>query len=315
MNMSKTWPALAVTLALSMSLGSGLPATQAAGSTDTAQTITASAKSEAYAKAVYNKASVLLKKKGGLAYAKSYINKHIHSVNRYQAGLLVLKLENAAHANLGSATDKLLAPKFQATLAKAFSQGDSIDKVLSRVKDPALRKLLIDLRDSGYKLRMMEGMVYPIVDYDTYTRYQRYVSPDIKDYISLMAAESGAPSVGDAALLISWSEAIDRAVAQEAFIKAYPKSNRIAHIKMMYKASLTYIYYGMPNTPLFSYDRKVLDPDARKAYSKALSKYDVSKSGFLKGLESWSDVLKSSGDKWTQQVEKRRKELAPEKFW
>lgn len=315
MKWAKSWQAVAVTLALAVSAGSGYPAIQAAGTTGKSPTVAASSKSEAYAKAVYNKASVLLKKKGGLAYARSYITKHIHSVNRYQASLLVLKLENAAHASLGPATDKLLAPRFQTILAKAFSHGDSIDKVLTRIKDKSLRSLLIDLRNSGYKLRMFEGNVYPVIDYDSYKRYQKNVNPDIKDYISLMAAESGAPSVGDAALLISWSEAIDRAVAQEAFIKAYPKSNRIKHIQMMYQGSLTYVYYGMPNTPLFRSGSKVLHPDARKAYNHALSSHKVSESKFLEGLKSWSDVLKASGDKWTRQVEKRRQELAPDRIW
>ncbi|KKO55079.1 hypothetical protein [Paenibacillus sp. DMB20] len=312
MKVSRKLSALAALLALAVSLETGTAAVHAAGTTDKAA-VSASSKSAAYAKTVYNKATALLKKKDGLAYAKSYMTKHIKSVTKYQATLLVLKLENAVNASLVSATDKLLADRNQTILNGIYEQGDSISKVLGETKDVQLRKLLTDLRDSGYKLHAIEGMIYPIIDYDAFKVYQPYVNPDIKAYINLMAEESAKPSVGDAALLISWSEVIDRGLAQEAFIKAHPKSNRAQLVKMMYNGSLTYLYYGMPNTPLFDHDTQALDPAARKAYDDALAKHDVGKSEFLQKLESWSDILRVNDDKLTKQVEKRRESSAPGK--
>lgn len=304
---------LAALLALTVSLETGAAAAGTATSANTTSAAAAS-KSSAFANAVYNKAVTLLKKKDGLAYAKSYITKHIKSVNKSQATLLVLKLENAANAGLVSSTDKLLVAKHQTALSKIFKQGDSIAKVLSRTKDQQLRKLLIHLRDSGYKLHAMEGTIYPIVDYAALKGYKPYINKDIQSYIDIMSVESGKPSVGDAALLISWSEVIDRALAQEAFIQAFPKSNRAQLITMIYNGSMTYLYYGMPNTPLFDYNKKTLDPDARKAFDKALAQ-NVSKSRFLQKLKAWSDILKQNGDKLTPQVEKHQKSAAPGKSW
>ena len=304
---------LAALLALTVSFETGATAAGNAISVN-ATSAAAASKSSAFAKAVYNKAVTLLKKKDGLAYAKSYITKHIKSVNKSQATLLVLKLENAANAGLVSSTDKLLEAKHQTILSNIFKQGDSIAKVLTRTKDQQLRKLLIDLRDSGYKLQAMEGTIYPIVDYATLKGYKPYINKDIQSYIDIMAVESGKPSVGDAALLISWSEVINRTLAQEAFIEAFPKSNRAQLITMKYNGSMAYLYYGMPNTPLFDYSKKTLDPDARKAFDKALAQ-DVSKSTSLQELKAWSDILKQNGDKLTPQVEKYQKSAAPGKSW
>lgn len=305
---------VAATLALSISLVTGADA--AANIMPSLSSTTApAAKSSAYADAVYNKAVKLLKKQDGLAYAKSYIIKHIKSVTRSQATLLVLKLENAANSGLVNSTEKLLAEQYQTELSNLYKQGDSIAQILKRTKDQQLRKLLTDLRDSGYKLYAIEGMIYPIVDYDTLTGFKPYVNTDIRSYIDIMSAESGQPSVGDGALLISWSEVIERALAQEAFILSYPKSNRARLMSNMYTASLTYLFYGMPNTPLFVNDTKRLDPAARKAFDKLLVNGDLPKSDFRQKLKAWSDVLKQNGDKLTSQVEKHRKSSAPGKSW
>ncbi|WP_054955673.1 hypothetical protein [Paenibacillus dakarensis] len=307
-------PLLAAALALTLALETGAAAAPSTADSQTTA-VDQAAKSTAFANAVYNKAETLLKKKDGLAYAKSYITKNIHHLTKSQATRIVLKLENAVNAGIAGNTDKLLKERYQLSLRTTFKQGSSITTVLNRTKDTQLRALLADLKDSGYKLRALEGSVYPIVDYNSFKPYQPYVNKDIQRYIDMMSTESSNPSVGDAALLISWSEVIERALVQESFIRSFPVSNRSRSVASMYDASLAYLFYGMPNTPLFSYDTKKLDPDARTAFDKLLAKKGLSNNSLRQKLKAWSDVLKQNGDKLTAQVDKHRRASVPNKIW
>ena len=80
--------------------------------------------------------------------------------------------------------------------------------------------------------------------------------------------------------MIPWSEVIDR---EEAFISAYPKSNRTADVKLKLRFTELSLYYGYNNTPLFKYEDNLLDPEVRQAFDKVLKDSDaVSKSPLLK---------------------------------
>ena len=273
-----------------------------------------SAKKAAFAAAVYEKAVMLLRKEDGLAYAKAYISRHVGSLNRSQAALIVLQLENAANRALPRYTDALFESKYQTQLLQHYEPGDGINDLLQQTKDAGLRRLLTDLRDSGFKLRETEGSVYPVIDYEAYKIYQPHLNPDIQAYIDIMGAESGSPSASDGGLIISWTEVIGRALAQESFIREFPKSNRISQVKDMYKNSRSYLYYGLPNSPVFDYDTKKLDPDYRAALN-ALLKDPADAGSLLSQLHEWSALLEQSSDKLTEAVKQYRSSNAPDPLW
>jgi len=260
---------------------------------------------------VYNKANKLLKE-SDVAYAKSYITKHIRSVTAYQATMLVLKLENAMNDALPAKTDKVYEIGIQDKLMNLYKFGEPINTTINKTKDETLRKVLINLRDSGYRLYTTEGVIFPIIDYTTLKPYKPYINKDIQAYIDIMVVESEKPAVSDAALVIPWSEVIDRGLTQEAFISAHPKSNRTADVKLKLRFTELSLYYGYNNTPLFKYEDNLLDPEVRQAFDKVLKDSDaVSKSALLKKLKSWSDVLESNNDKLNQEVERYRAKAVP----
>lgn len=271
------------------------------------QTLTS--KEKAFANAVYNKAVKLLKERE-LSYAKAYITKHIRNVSKYQATLLVLRLENAMNASLNTNTDKMFTPGTQEAIMKVYKYGEPINTTLTKIKDPSLRSLLVELRDSGYRLHTAEGVVFPIVDYKTLVPYKPYISKDIQDYIDIMVVESEKVAVSDAALVIPWSEVIRRGLAQEAFIKDHPNSNRTKDVKQMLKFNEISLFYGYNNTPLFQYTSNAVDPEALEAIRKAVSG-DVSGSSFLTKLKGWYDMIEKNGGKLTQEVWKYRADHVP----
>lgn len=301
--------AIAAILALILSIQTGVIASAAPVSQAGSNAV--SSKAAAFGNAVYNKANKLLKE-SDVAYAKSYITKHIRSVTAYQATMLVLKLENAMNDALPAKTDKVYEIGIQDKLMNLYKYGEPINTTINKTKDETLRKVLINLRDSGYRLYTTEGVVFPIIDYTTLKPYKPYINKDIQAYIDIMVVESEKPAVSDAALVIPWSEVIDRGLTQEAFISAYPKSNRTADVKLKLRFTELSLYYGYNNTPLFKYEDNLLDPEVRQAFDKVLKDSDaVSKSALLKKLKSWSDVLESNNDKLNQEVERYRAKAVP----
>ncbi|MFB4321145.1 hypothetical protein RB298_02200 [Priestia sp. BR_2] len=301
--------AIAAILALILSIQTGVIASAAPASQAGSNAV--SSKAAAFGNAVYNKANKLLKE-SDVAYAKSYITKHIRSVTAYQATMLVLKLENAMNDALPAKTDKVYEIGIQDKLMNLYKFGEPINTTINKTKDETLRKVLINLRDSGYRLYTTEGVIFPIIDYTTLKPYKPYINKDIQAYIDIMVVESEKPAVSDAALVIPWSEVIDRGLTQEAFISAYPKSNRTADVKLKFRFTELSLYYGYNNTPLFKYEDNLLDPEVRQAFDKALKDSDaVSKSALLKKLKSWSDVLESNKDKLNQEVERYRAKAVP----
>ncbi len=301
--------AIAAILALILSIQTGVIASAAPASQTGSNTV--SSKAAAFGNAVYNKANKLLKE-SDVAYAKSYITKHIRSVTAYQATMLVLKLENAMNDALPAKTDKVYEIGIQDKLMNLYKYGEPINITINKTKDETLRKVLINLRDSGYRLYTTEGVIFPIIDYTTLKPYKPYINKDIQAYIDIMVVESEKPAVSDAALVIPWSEVIDRGLTQEAFISAYPKSNRTADVNLKLRFTELSLYYGYNNTPLFKYEDNLLDPEVRQAFDKVLKDSDaVSKSALLKKLKSWSDVLESNKDKLNQEVERYRAKAVP----
>lgn len=305
--------AIAAILALILSIQTGVIASAAPASEPQADSSAASGSSKptAFGNAVYNKANKLLKD-SDVAYAKSYITKHIRSVTAYQASMLVLRLENAMNDALPAKTDKVYKIGIQDKLMNLYKYGEPINTTINKTKDETLRKVLINLRDSGYRLYTTEGVVFPIIDYKSLEPYKPYINKDIQAYIDVMVVESEKPAVSDAALVISWSEVIERGLAQEAYLTAYPKSNRAADMKLKLRFTELSLFYGYNNTPLIKYEDNLLDPKVRQAFDKALKNSDeVAKSPLLKRLKSWSDVLESNKDKLTQEVEHYRAKAAP----
>jgi len=301
--------AIAAILALILSFQTGIIANAAPASQAGSNAV--SSKAAAFGNAVYNKANQLLKE-SDVAYAKSYITKYIRSVTAYQATMLVLKLENAMNDALPAKTDKVYEIGIQDKLMNLYKYGEPINTTINKTKDETLRKVLINLRDSGYRLYTTEGVIFPIIDYTTLKPYKPYINKDIQAYIDIMVVESEKPAVSDAALVIPWSEVIDRGLKQEAFISSYPKSNRTADVKLKLRFTELSLYYGYNNTPLFKYEDNLLDPEVRQAFDKALKDSDaVSKSALLKKLKSWSDVLESNKDKLNQEVERYRAKAVP----
>ncbi|MWV47071.1 hypothetical protein GRF59_26090 [Paenibacillus sp. HJL G12] len=300
----------AAALIAAISLQAGAGATHAAGTTTVNQTVSASTAASAktaHANAVYNHMMSLLKSPSKQAEAVSYMEKNIYQVTPWQGSMMVLKLENAEKAHLDAWNDKFFKDSIQTKLMKLMKSGDDLTALINKTNDKSLKSLFKGARDSGYRIDTSEGMYYLVLDYPRFQKVRSYVSADIKSYIDIMTAETKAPFANDAALSIGWTEVTKRALAQEAFVKSFPHSNRTAQVKSLFNQYLSISMSGLNNTPLFDYDTKKVDAKAKAALQAAVSKGDPTKSGYIKKLQGFLDVLKKNNDTLTPEVDKYRK--------
>jgi len=233
-----------------------------------------------------------------------FIDNNISAVSKENATLMVDKLEEMQNKFLPEMNDKFYNDEdLQVKMSEAFMSDFDINKIYE-VEDAKLKELLSETKDSGYKVETAEGMFFPVIDFEFYKSYSSYVTPDMKEYIDIMAVESNYAPAKDAELVIDWNEVLKRAINQEKFISKYSDSIKTDEVKSLYKKYVTFTLFGLNNTPLFSYQTKSIDPKAKEAYMSILKSGE--ESGYIKIISDFIDLLEKNDYKLTDEVSKFR---------
>lgn len=234
-----------------------------------------------------------------------YMDKNIEDMSRDNASIMLEELEKAQKNRLPAMEERYdNGGPLQNSLMDIFKTDFDIDRIYD-IEDSELKSLLTETRNMGYKVETAEGMFFPIIDYRYVKKFSQYAAEDMKDYIDIMAAESDKVPAKDAALVIGWDDVIKRALAQEGFIKKHGNSPKAESIKELQKKYITFMLFGLNNTPLFSYDTKTMDPKAKETYIKAVKDNDGSR--LMQLLGKYMEVLEKSNYKLSDEVDKFRK--------
>jgi hypothetical protein len=257
---------------------------------------------------IYSKNAV--KSTSSLIQARKYLLNHIDEVGPWQATLMTLQLENLQKIRLSDLDQKMYTDHFQSIVSQAdsnigYEQQLTHSRLLKEIKDPAVRKLLQEASDLGFKLETSEGLYYPTINYETYKKFQPYVKPDIVAYIDIMAAESNQSTTSDAAFMITWDELIRRTLEKEAYLNNFPSSNRTSAVKN--SLYVGYLFYGSDNSPAYDWyteeEIRTIDPEVKKAYEKAVAnRAPNTKSVLLDTVEKILHLLDESNDELTPEI-------------
>jgi hypothetical protein len=236
-----------------------------------------------------------------------FMGKNIASVSKDNASKMLEELEKSQKNHLPELEEKYYKGEntIQNILNKVYKPEFDLNK-LDDIQDAELKSLLEETRDMGYKVETAEGMYFPIMNYEYMKKFSSYAADYMKDYIGIMAVETNKVPAKDAALVIGWDEVIERALAQEGFIKKYGSSATVESMKELQKKYLTFMLFGLNNTPLFSYDTKTMNPEAKEVYEKAVK--DNENSELMQLLYKYMEVLGKSNYKLSDEVEKFRKD-------
>ncbi|WIV19764.1 hypothetical protein QPK24_03205 [Paenibacillus polygoni] len=244
-----------------------------------------------------------LLKANNLRDADIYLNKNIEKTTQHHASLMVLYLENARIKALPILDQKFYPEEIQKELSSIYKRNDHIDNLIKKAKTQKLKKLLIEVKNSGYKMRTSEGMYYLTMDYSRFERYQNNVKDDIAAYITIQMTETDKYASSDAALTIGYQELVNRALIQENFLLEYPTSNRSGQVKTLFNDYKLYVFYGLNNTPLFSYEENTMQPNARKAYEFISQIPNTNKSELRNQLKQFMKLVKEEKYKKTAKVQ------------
>lgn len=251
---------------------------------------------------IMNEFNSLVKKESSLIEVINFVSENIQSLSEKNASNMVYILEDLHEKHLKNLEDKFNTDNN--LQEKLRNEGiENIDDI----NDEELKNSLIELREEGYKINEAEGMYYPIIDYSFYEKYKEYVTLDTSEYIGIMARESKEQLAKDAALVISWEGLVKRAVEQESFIENYKESHRIEELKEKYEGYVRFIFFGLDNTPLFSYNDNTMNVDAKREYNEIVNTKPESK--LIAEIKNFLEVVKQNDYKLTNEVEKYREEI------
>lgn len=236
----------------------------------------------------------------------AFIDKNLPNITKESASVMVTSLEELQLKYLPQFEERYYGENIQKNMNKVYKPGFDLSK-LEEIQDKELKELLSETRDMGYKVETAEGMYFPIMNYEYYKKYSSNVTEDIKDYIDIMAVETNKVPAKDAALVIGYDEVINRALKQEAFIKTYGSSAKAEDMKKLQKKYITFMLYGLNNTPLFSYETKVINPEAKAVYLNAVK--NNKDSSLITMLGKYMDILAKTDYKFSEEADKFRKEV------
>lgn len=248
----------------------------------------------------------LLESNPKLKLVIEFIDKNIPNVTKENGFIMVADLEQIQERHLSSLEEKFFSSgDIQDKISKLYKSGFDLSKI-DAIQDEELKAILLDTRDSGYRIETAEGMYFPMMNYEYYKKYNAYVTADMKDYIDIMAVETNKVPAKDAALIIGWDEVIKRALSQEVFLRTYESSTKAESVRKLQKRYITFILYGLNNTPLFNYETKEMDPAAKTVYLNAIK--NEGDSTIIKMLNNYMDIMAKNNYKLSDSADKFRKE-------
>lgn len=235
----------------------------------------------------------------------AYMNENIKNATKEEASTMIIGLEDLQLSRKATEEEKYLPEQIQKGFQTLASEGIDFNQI-DAIKDETIKKLVADSKDSGYKIETAEGFFFPIIDYSFYRQFSSYATPDIKDYIDIMAVESDKAFAKDAALVISWDEVVNRTLEMEKFLNNYTDSIRWEYINNLYDNYVFITMHGLNNTPLFDYETKQMDEKAKSSFTTALDQSIDSE--YLNKLGEFMKLAEKSNYKLSDEIESYRKE-------
>ncbi|CAM3630152.1 hypothetical protein COLU111180_00100 [Cohnella lubricantis] len=165
---------------------------------------------------------------------------------------------------------------------------------IPKLQNERIRQAAQEAFDGGYKLETSEGMIFTVVDYGKLKRFNDALSPAMRDYIALLALESDQKPASDAALVISWEETGNRALAAEKFIRDYPDSKEKDDAGRYYLRYMSYLLTGLSNTPIWD-DSLQLKADVKTEYEKLAAEQPDTLTGSM--VQSFLDIMAETNDR------------------
>lgn len=224
--------------------------------------------SEGNREKIMNEFATILKAKE-LDKIVKYVDDNIGKLTTIEGDKMVLELESALEDSLDPWTETYLHLSESEFKELMELKGDELfffEEKVKDIKDEKLREEVSKLFENKFKLINVEGQFMPIIDYEAFKKYNKNVSDEIKDYISIMANISNEPMAVDGGLRISFDELSARIIDVEKYIQKYSEGQKYEYMLGMYRTWLGLYLEGLPNTPIADFYTKEVHEEVIKSY-------------------------------------------------
>jgi hypothetical protein len=221
-------------------------------------------------------------------------------------------MRDSAFAAIGATQDPLtgdsLAALFRSRYSRVLSAiDDSLidhESFMMWLDEDTLRQSAIErmLRPVGCTLLPSEGIYSIDADaHDVLENAGPHLTPAMRRFLELRAAEEAEGFSNDASLCISWNAVSDRVATWEAFIADNPSFLLLPEASYWHDLYLRVYLTGMDNAPVFTYEDDTLDPEVRKSYQRFTGRYSSLASARL--VSDYLSLLEREGFSHTEAVE------------
>lgn len=224
----------------------------------------------------------------------AFLNTNIANADQVTADTMLRGLHVYYDTHLEAAQNAFFTASMQDVLVK--EPWPITEETAASIQDEAVRKLVQTALNGGYKLEMVEGSIYPIVDYSYQKGYSKHLSEQMKAFVELQAVESDKVPAKDGGLIISWDELAERALLAEAFMTKYKDSPESGAVQNKFVNSYLMMYInGLVNTPIYDLETFKLLDEAKASYQKTVAEAPQSVTGRI--TARFLDVLASTDDR------------------
>lgn len=235
-----------------------------------------------------------------------FLDMYLLEVPEKQADNMVLEFERVQKQLYRKRLQFIMQDDVQETFLLAFSHG-KVPTDLGDIEEHGLRNYIDDLRNSGYRLEIRDGLYTPVIDYGFYDRFDGMISEGVQRYFQLMKFSKETLYTSDQILPITWDQVFERILAFEKYLEVYPESERLDAIQANYEYYVKLYLYGTEGTPAFPYDTRALDEWLKISYSNVFLGND--KSSFVVQFKNYSTVLVEAEFMLTEAVENQRNQM------
>jgi hypothetical protein len=226
--------------------------------------------------------------------ARAFLDEYMPTASELDADIMLTMYVDQQRAALEDYSQMSLDWTYQRALVDAYDKSYNLEK-LSRGYSDEIMSFLTEIKKDGFLLNYHEGIVTIYPDYNQLQNYENFVSGSILEYINILSRESSEILSADGGLTISWSELSFRALSAEGYLKAYPSSIRYDEVLELYKWYLNALLTGLPDTPIYYRNSKLIRNDVLQTYNKTIiHNADTITSTILK---AYLDIIRTKNNK------------------
>jgi hypothetical protein len=130
------------------------------------------------------------------------------------------------------------------------------------IKDPQIKMMVETAKAQGYYVASSEGMLYYLVDFTVFAKYRNYNTKPLAALIETLAIDTLDPIASDAAFIVDGTTLAARTWNIEKLLANYKGTRFEKYLAVRFKDHMTQLFYGVNNTPTYSYDTRKFSKEA-----------------------------------------------------